>query len=230
MNQRHGCGATERDYVLFHPESGDKGPAAQRRLENFIKNIVPYAWRYVPKQGEARENTPRPSVRSEVRKVYNGVHPRRNEKLDRQRRKEEAKKEKKTTTGKPFSYSPVRCTSKPDHQEDTRGKKRPSSSPSLLVPLGDGPQIEIREASPVFSPPIKILRTDPEYVASLEELTEKARLAPVNREHQAVTTDQNLENEMATQHLQDLLDGITRCHATEAPGQAVTNFTSYPSA
>ena len=80
----------------------------------------------------------------------------------------------------------------------------------------------------MFSPPVKVQRTDPDYVASLEELTERARLATVNVEKQVATTAPNSEDEAATRHLQDLLDGITRCHATEAPGQAVTNFTSYP--
>ena len=223
-NLRHGCEATERDFVLFHLESGDKGPAAQRRLDNFVRNIVPYAWRYVPKKGDTRDNTPGPSIRSVC------VHPSRNEKLERQQRRKEAKKEKGTNTKKPLAYSPVRCpTSKSDHkEEDTRGKKRPSASSPSPAPLGDDPQIEITEAPPVFSPPVKVQRTDPDYVASLEELTERARLATVNVEKQVVTTAPNSEDEAATRHLQDLLDGITRCHATEAPGQAVTNFTSYP--
>ena len=79
----------------------------------------------------------------------------------------------------------------------------------------------------MFSPPVKVQRTDPDYVGSLEELTERARLATVNVEKQVATTAPNSEDETATRHLQDLLDGITQCHATEAPGQAVTNFTSY---
>ena len=79
----------------------------------------------------------------------------------------------------------------------------------------------------MFSPPVKVQRTDPDYVASLEKLTERARLATVNVEKQVATTAPNSEDETATRHLQDLLDGITRCHATEAPGQAVTDFTSY---
>ena len=91
-NMRHGRHATEQDFVLFHPESGDKGPSAQKRLENFVRNVVPFAWRKVHNDA-SRDSTPRPNVRSTVRKVHTAVHPpNRNEKLERQRRREETKK------------------------------------------------------------------------------------------------------------------------------------------
>ena len=54
-NMRHGCRATDRNFVLFHPESGDKGPSAQKRLENFVRNVVPFAWRKVNKETVPRD-------------------------------------------------------------------------------------------------------------------------------------------------------------------------------
>ena len=71
----------------------------------------------------------------------------------------------------------------------------------------------ILEAPPVFSQPVKIPRTDPKYLASLE-LTERARLTTVNVEEEDAQPVPNTENETATKHLQDILDGMTRCHAT----------------
>ena len=71
---------------------------------------------------------------------------------------------------KSLNYSPVRfLTSKGDHpKEDTRGKKPIGSNSPSPGPLGGGPKIEVTRAPPVFSPLVKILKTDPEYVASLE--------------------------------------------------------------
>ena len=88
---RHGCRATERDFVPIHLESGDKGTRAQRRQENFVKNIIPYAWRYVPKR-EFRNGTPGPFMHSDVRAVYNGVHPNKNDKLERQKERKKRRK------------------------------------------------------------------------------------------------------------------------------------------
>lgn len=43
----HCCGATDRDFVFLHGESGKKGLEARKMLENFINSKMDTLWKYV---------------------------------------------------------------------------------------------------------------------------------------------------------------------------------------
>ena len=154
---RHGCRATDRGFVLFHPESVDKGPSEQKGLENFVRNVVPLAWRKV-NNDSSRDGTPRPNVRSTIKKDHNAVHPQKRNKLERQQRREKTKKKEATSTIS-RSHSQVRLsTSKQNDENRGRKQTRRGSSAHSPLPIEEDPLVELRAPPPVFSPPVKILR------------------------------------------------------------------------
>ena len=189
--------------------SGDKGSAARQRLETFVRETVP-TWEYVPLSiTESGASTPKYQVKSQVTRIEKGRNPNSNPKTDRIRK---VSSTRASTNG---------------------GKKRPITATSTClgspVHLGEDPQIEITEG-PIFSPPTKIPRTDPEYVVSLEALTASARSVETNiteeeRESpESVSLQTEMKTVLCTEMLQTILSNMTQLHATEEPGQAVFNY------
>lgn len=73
---------------------------------------------------------------------------------------------------------------------------------------------------------MKILQTDPEYVPLLETLTERVRLTTTTAtvEEDRVAPAPDPEDAVASQHLQTIMDTMTRCHAMEEVGQVVQDY------
>ena len=166
------------------------------------------SWEYVPPSTtESGASTPKYELKSQVTRIEKGRNPNSNPKTDRVRK---VSSTRVSTNG---------------------GKKRPITATSTCLgsPLGEDPQIEITER-PIFSPPTKIPRTDPEYVVSLEALTASARSVETNitEEERESTESVSLQTEMetvlSTEMLQTILGNMTQLHAMEELGQAVFSY------
>ena len=82
------------------------------------------------------------------------------------------------------------------------------------------PLVEVSEG-PIFSPPIKILEDDPEFVPSLEALAEQAKSSLV---FTAEALEPSLqETLLSTEILKGIMNNMDELHSTESPGQAVTH-------
>ena len=143
---RHGCNARVHDFIPMHMESGHKGAKAQERLNRFVNDVMPMAWDYV-KGRKPRSGDPTPDKR--VKSVAKVVLPKQ---AKRESYKENQPGKSKENTS---SISPKSGEKKSVHNKLPQHSRRGSPDRSRRGTL--------------FSPPVKIPRTDPTYVLSLEQ-------------------------------------------------------------
>ena len=168
---------------------------------------MPTSWEYVPPSTtESGASTQKYQVKSQVTRIEKGRNPNSNTKTDRVRK-----------------VNSTRVSS-------NGGKKRPITATSTClgspVHLGEDPKIEIKDR-PIFSPPTKIPRTDPEYVVSFGASARSVETNIIEEERESpesVSLQIEMETVLCTEMLQTILSNMTQLHAIEEPGQAVFNY------
>ena len=197
----HGCRASERDFIYTHPESGLKGQAAMEHLEKILREVIPKSCIYVPKERSLKSTISKVEPKPEARRQKGEKRDHQN---DRRKTEEERRKKEKEERKKKESER------RREEVTKSNGRKRPSSTStqpsssatpiSSPLPYGEDPEIEI-DKGPIFTPPIKLSKSDPQYIDSLTDLSEKL-----------TSKIPEIETLQSTDTLQNILDIMTKCH------------------